>query len=105
MVDSDVVAIAISVFQKLPMLNKLWIEFGTGKSLKFIPVHEIAAKMGKVTSQAFLLFHALSGCDTTSSLSGKRKQLFFKTWKLLLQISITFAKFEISAPSKIRDQL
>ena len=48
--DSDVVTIAISVFHKLPMLNKLWIEFETGKSLKFIPVHEIAAKMGKVTS-------------------------------------------------------
>ena len=103
-VDSDVVTIAISVFHNLPMLNELWIEFGTGKSLKFIPVHEIAAKMGKVTSQAFLFFHALSGCDTTSSLSRKGKKLFFESWKLLPDISATFAKLgTVSTPSEIHD--
>ena len=77
-VDSDVVTIAISVFHKLPLLNELWIEFGTGKSGKFIPVHEIAAKMGKATSKALLFFHALSGCDT-SSLSRKGKKSFLET--------------------------
>ena len=102
-VHSDVVTIAISVFHKLPMLNKLWIEFGTGKPLKFVPVHEIAAKMGKVTSQAFLFFHALSRCDITSSLSRKGKKLFFETWKLLPDISTTFAKLgTVSTPSEIR---
>ena len=73
-VDSDVAIIATSVFQKLPMLNKLWIESETGKSLKFIPVNEIAAKMRKVMSQALLFFHAINGCDNTSSLSGKGKK-------------------------------
>ena len=74
-VDSDVVTIAISMFHKLSMLNELWIKFGTRKSLKFIPVHEIAAKMEKVSSQAFLFFHALSGCDTTSLISEKGKKI------------------------------
>ena len=104
-VDNDIVTIAISVFQNLPMLNELWIEFGTGKSLKFIPFHEIAAKMGKVTSQALLVFHALSRCDTTSSLSGKGKKLFFENWKLLPDISTTFPKLgTYPAPSEIHDQ-
>ena len=103
-VDSDVATIVISMFDKLPMLNELWIKFGTGKSLKFIPVHEIAAKMGKVTSQAFLFFHALSGCDTTSSISGKGKKSIFETWKLLPDISTTFAKLgAVSAPSEIHE--
>ena len=103
-VDSDVVTIAISVFHKLPMSNELWIELGTGKSLKFIPVHEIAAKIGKVTSHAFLLFHVLSGCNITSSLSGKEKKSFFKTWKLFPDSSITFGKLgTVSAPSEIHD--
>ena len=104
-VDSDVATIAISVFHKLPMLNELCIEFGTRMSLKFIPVHEIAAKMGIVTSQAFLFFHALSGCGTTSSRSGKGKKSFFETGKLLPNISTTFAKLgTVSAPSEIHDQ-
>ena len=59
-VDSDVVTVAISVFHKVPTLNKMWIKFGTGKSLKFISVHEIAAKMGKVMPKTFLFFHTLS---------------------------------------------
>ena len=101
-VDCDAATIAISVFHKLSILNKPWIEFGTGKSVKFIPVHEIAAKMGKVTSQAFLFFHALSGCDTMSSLSGNTKRSFFQTWKLLPDISTTFSKLgTVSAPSKM----
>ena len=104
-VDGDVVTIGTSMFHKLSMLNGLWIEFGKGKSLKFIPVHEIAAKIGKITSQAFLLFHALSGCDTTSLLSRKGKKSFFETWKLLPDISTTSAKLgTVSAPSEIHDQ-
>ena len=37
-VDSDVVLIAIVNFHQLVPLNELWIEFGAGKSLSFIPI-------------------------------------------------------------------
>ena len=60
-VDSDVVTVAISVFHKVPTLNEIWIKFGTEKSLKFISVQEIAAKMGKVMPKTFLFFPTLSG--------------------------------------------
>ena len=43
-VGSDVVVIAISVFQQISSLQELWIEFGAGKSLKFIRVLQIALK-------------------------------------------------------------
>ena len=39
-VDTDVVAIAISSFNKM-MLRELWIEFGSGKHRRYIPIHEI----------------------------------------------------------------
>ena len=44
--------IAVSVFYRIPGLNELWIEFGTGKSLRFIPVHEIAIKIGEANAVA-----------------------------------------------------
>ena len=78
-VDSDVVVIAISIFLKVP-LRELWIEFGAGKSLKFIPIHEVAASLGPEKSYALPFFHAFSGCDTTSAMSGKGKIQFFDTW-------------------------
>ena len=78
-VDSDVVVIAISIFLKVP-LRELWIEFGAGKSLKFIPIHEVAASLGPEKSYALPFFHAFSGCDTTSAMSGKGKKRFFDTW-------------------------
>ncbi len=63
-VDTDVVVIAISIGHKLNILN-LWIAFGVGKhnTIRYIPVHEIAAKLGPSKSSALLFFHAFSGCD------------------------------------------
>ena len=77
-VDSDVVTIAISVFHKSPMLNELWIKFGTGKYLKFIPVHEIAVKMGKFTSQEFC--SSMPSADATPYLHFPEKEKN-RSWK------------------------
>ena len=38
-VDSHVVVIAIADFHQLAPLNELWIEFGEGKSLRFISIN------------------------------------------------------------------
>lgn len=78
-VDSDVVVIAISIFHKV-VLRELWIEFGTGKSLRFIPVHEVAINLGAEKCYALPFFNAFSGCDTTSAMSGKGKKAFYNTW-------------------------
>ena len=39
--DSNVVIIVIANFNQLKQLNELWIEFGAGKSLRFISIHQI----------------------------------------------------------------
>ena len=41
----------------------------------YIPVHTIAAHLGPAKSSALPAFHALTGCDTTSSFFGKGKKL------------------------------
>lgn len=55
-------------------LEKLWIAFGTGKHFCYIPVHYIANTLGENMSKALPFFHAMTGCDTVFSFSGKRKK-------------------------------
>ena len=56
-VDTDVVVIAIQHFSALD-LEELWVEFGVGKSRKYIPIHDCARILyeGICNSLAFLAF-------------------------------------------------
>ena len=45
-IDSYVIVIAIAAFHKIEGITELWIEFGKGKTLKYLPIHE--------TSEGFL---------------------------------------------------
>ena len=73
-------------------MNDLWIEFGRGKTLTYIPIHEIVNRFGRVSSRAVSFLHALSSCDTTSAVAGKGKLSFYNTWSQLAEITPTFAK-------------
>ena len=44
-VDTDIVVIAISLFNKLTIF-KLWVGFGSGKSYRDIPIHSICELLG-----------------------------------------------------------
>ena len=94
-VDSDVVVIAITAFHRVVRLIELWIDFGVGKYLKYIPIHKPASKFGKVMSEAFPFFHAISGCNTTSFVAGKGKKSFYETWELFSEITAVFSKMVI----------
>ena len=95
-VDSDVVVIALSTFHRIPSLQELWIAFGVGKHLKFLPIHEIANSLGPQASTAYLFFHSFSGCDTTSTLHGKGKKSFSDTWKKMASATPVFEKMAMS---------
>ena len=41
-INSDVVIIAIAAFHKIKGITELWIEFGKGKTLKYLPIHEFS---------------------------------------------------------------
>ena len=43
--DTDVVVLAISMFEKLAK-DKLWIAFGKGKYLQWIPIHGVSISLG-----------------------------------------------------------
>ena len=104
-VDCDVVIIATAVFYKIHSIEELWIEFGKGKSIKFISVHEIVSHLGQLTSIRLIFCHALSGCDTTLSISGKRKISFWDTWKIMSEITSLFPKLsKITITAEITEE-
>lgn len=72
-VDTDVLVLAVSsvaTFQD----TELWVAFGTGKHLRYIPAHSIATALGDEKARALPMFHAFTGCDTVSSFAGREKK-------------------------------
>ena len=78
-VDTDVVIIAIQCFAAL-RLEELWIEFGVGKSRKYIPIHDCTRILDKTICNCLAFWHSLTGCDTVSSFNGKGKKT---AWRVL----------------------
>ena len=64
-VDTDVVVLVIHHFHQ-PKLSELWNGFGSGKTLREIPIHHISQQLGPQRCQALLLFHSFTGCDVTA---------------------------------------
>ena len=88
-VDTNVLVIAVSFWQNLSC-DELWIGFGTRKHFRYIAVHEIANTLGPEKSRALPIFHALTGCDTTSAFHGKGKKTAWETWSSFPDITDAF---------------
>eukprot|EP00794_Sanderia_malayensis_P011452 gene11452-12649_t len=79
-VDTDVVVLAVSSVRLLNV-TELWLAFGTGKHLRFIPAHEIADSLGPQRTQALPMFHSFTGFDTVSGFATVGKKKAWETWK------------------------
>ena len=101
-VDSDVIVIAVSTFQKLG-ISELWISYNTGASHKYLPIHEIASSLGPTKAKALPFFHAFTGCDTVSAFQGKGKCRAWQTWKVFMDASDIFVQLS-ETPSAITDE-
>ena len=76
-VDTDIVVLLIGHFFNLHEnhLNiDLWVAFGVGKNFQYIHSNSICNDLGREQSRALPIFHAFSGCDTTSPFCGKGKK-------------------------------
>ena len=76
--DTDVVVLSVAHFQRLGC-NELWFKTGVKDKSRFIPIHTLAAKFGSQLCDSLLSLHALTGCDSTSALSGLGKKKAFTT--------------------------
>ena len=95
-VNTDIVAIAVRIFQLLEALQQLWIAFGTEKLFRYLAIHEIEAAMGPQKNLALTMFHTLTGCDTVSAFTSHGKRTAWITWssfpeltEALLSLSFT----------------
>ena len=88
-VDSDVLVLCIATASKHPSV-KLWVEYGTGKNLRFVSAHGISATLGPEAAAALLGFHSFTGCDTVSAFATRGKKTAWKTWKSYPDITQSF---------------
>ena len=75
-VDTDIIVLLIGHFYALLEQNPnadIWVAFGTGNHFCYYHINIICANLGFEKSRGLLPFHALTGCDTTSSFFGKSK--------------------------------
>ena len=75
-VDTDVIAILAGAYFKLALaypLADIWVAF-EGKKFRFYSINYICASLGELKARALPVFHALTGCDTTSAFRGKGKK-------------------------------
>lgn len=75
--DTDVVVLCTAHFSEIGS-QELWFRTGVKDKLRYIPIHKLAVDLGPTICDALLPFHALTGCDSTSSFAGTGKKRPFK---------------------------
>ena len=75
--DIDVIVLSVSMIKDM-RCEVLWFHTGLKDKLRYIPCHKIAQLLGLSTCKALPGLHAITGCDTTSALSGIGKKKAFK---------------------------
>ena len=80
--DTDVAVLCCHHFHlSLRSCDQLWLRTGTGSNRRFIPIHDICAKLGSELCKLLSGFHSLTGCDSTDSFSGIGKNKHSKCYK------------------------
>lgn len=102
--DTDVLVIAVSVMPALKELGlqQLWLAFGQGQSLRWIPVHELCCSLAE-KCRGILFFHAFTGCDIVSAFRGKGKRSAWQTWDVCDEVSGVFSKLS-KYPPEVDDE-
>ena len=93
-VDTDVVVILVGLFFDLVTIqpsSDFWIAFGMGKNYRLYHINSICESLGEPRSRALPVFHAFSGCDTTSAFNGKGKKSVWRAWQAYDDATETFA--------------
>ena len=86
--DTGLVVIGVTVFDDFDV-DQLWMTFGKGIDLRWIPIHAVARSLGH-RSKALPFFHAFKGCDTVSALFGKCKKTAWQAWNVFENATVVF---------------
>ena len=84
--------LAVSVYEELKDgIEELWVDFGAGKSKKFVLTHKTFQRIGELKARSFQFFNAFTGCDQASFLSHVTRHTAWKVWCLFDAISNVFS--------------
>ena len=99
--DTDVLVIALAILPELIEvgLERMWLAYGQGMLMRYIPIHELALSIGPEKSSGILFFHAFTGCDVVSAFRGKGKKTAWQTWNVCAEASDVFSKLSQNPPS------
>ncbi len=102
--DTDIVVIAVSVLPQLQEIGveTLWIAFGHGVGMKWIPIHELLNAIGPTRARGIMYFHAFTGCDVVSAFRGKGKKSAWQTWDVFDEVTATFSNLS-QFPTEVTD--
>ncbi|XP_056134724.1 mucin-5AC [Lampris incognitus] len=102
--DTDILIIAVSVLPSLQELGleNMWIAFGQGANVQWIPVHEVVSAIGPEKASGIPYFHAFTGCDVVSAFRGKGKKTAWQTWNICDEVSETFTNLS-QHPTSVSD--
>jgi hypothetical protein len=100
--DTDVVVLAIAYLRKIDA-EELWVAFGVGKHLKYLPIHAIRSTLPQDQCESLPFFHAVTGCDNVSYFAGRGKKTAFQSWKCYPEATAVFQS--LSSPQEtIREE-
>ena len=95
--DTDVFDLLVEHFNKFNC-SHLWMKPGTSRKQKYISVHTVCSELlfGQTVSQAVRPFHALTGCDSASFLTGHRKKSVWKVFKEQYDLLVDLGNGELN---------
>ena len=82
--DTDMLVLSVAHFEDIAS-KELWFCTGVKDRLRFVPVHDVCQNLSNRVLKALPAFHALTGCDTTSALSGIGKK---KPWNVFIRSAV-----------------
>ena len=78
--DTDVLVLLLAHYDKMGCTNLL-MKAGTSKHPKYIPIHDIRRQIPIEQVSSILAFHAITGCDSVSQLSGHSKKTAWRVFQ------------------------
>ena len=94
--DTDVVVLTVAAVATLDR-KELWVSYETGKNQKILPAHL------SPSPPCLPIFHALTGCDTTSFFAGYGKRPAWAVWENFPNVTSTFLELA-GTPSSISEE-
>ena len=90
--DTDILVIAISTFEVLSEagIQDIWLEFGRGQSIRWLPIHDLALELGREKCKGLSFFHAFTVSDDVSAFRGRGKKSAWQTWENFPGINSVF---------------